>query len=124
MIDAQKILQELCDKYSAAVSANDSTAYGKLFAKDAIRIPPGSDPERGPDEISQSEQKDYDVAKWTCHSTALDALRIDDEWIYGIAQAKVNTVSNADGATNSFKVYRTHLRSLSVTISILERLSH
>ena len=109
MIDANKILQELCDKYSAAVSANNSTAYGKLFAKDAIRIPPGSDPEHGPDKISQSEQKDYDVAKWACHSTALDALRIDDEWIYGIAQAKVNTISHADGKTNSFKVYKTWL---------------
>ena len=109
MIDANKILQELCDKYSAAVSANDSTAYGKLFAKDAIRIPPGSDPEHGPDEISQSEQKDYDVAKWARHSTALNALRIDDEWIYGIAQAKVNTISHADGTTNSFKVYKTWL---------------
>jgi uncharacterized protein (TIGR02246 family) len=109
MIDANEVLKAMCDKYAAAVSANDSAAYGKLFAADAIRIPPGSDPERGPEEISKSEQKDYDVAKWTVQSTPVDALRIDDRWIYGIAQANVNTVSYADGATKSFKVYKTWL---------------
>ena len=109
MIDANEVLKTMCERYSAAVSANDSVAYGKLFASDAIRIPPGLDPERGPEEILQSEQKDYDVAKWTCQSTPLDALRIDDEWVYGIAQANVNTVSYADETTNSFKVYKTWL---------------
>jgi ketosteroid isomerase-like protein len=109
MIDANEVLKAMCEKYSAAVSANDSVAYGKLFAADAIRIPPGSEPEHGPDEILKGEQKDYDVAKWTCQSTPLDALRINDEWVYGIAQAKVNTVSYADGVTNSFKVYKTWL---------------
>ena len=99
MIDANKILQELCDKYSAAVSANDSTAYRKLFAKDAIRIPPGSKPEHGVDEIIKSEQKDYDVAKWTVKLTPVDALSIDEEWICGIARGDVRTVARADGAT-------------------------
>lgn len=45
-------------KYQAAVSANDSAAYRKLFATDAVRIPPGSEPEKEPDEIAASEQKD------------------------------------------------------------------
>ncbi|MDJ0636502.1 MAG: DUF4440 domain-containing protein [Xenococcaceae cyanobacterium MO_188.B29] len=109
MIDANEVLRVMCKKYSAAVSANDSSAYGKLFAADAIRIPPGSEPEHGPDEILKSEQRDYDVAKWTCQSTLLNALRINDEWVYGIAEANVNTVSYADGTTNSFKVYKTWL---------------
>ena len=109
MIDANEVVKAMCEKYSAAVSANDSVAYGKLFATDAIRIPPGLDPERGPEEILQSEQKDYDVAKWTCKSTPLDALLIDDEWVYGIAQANVNNVFYSDGATKSFKVYKTWL---------------
>lgn len=109
MIDANEVLKTVCEKYQAAVSANDSAAYGKLFATDAIRIPPGSEPEYGPDEISKSEQKDYDVAKWTVQSTPLDALLIDDRWIYGIAQANVSTVSYTDGATNSFKVTKTWL---------------
>lgn len=109
MIDANKIVKTICEKYSAAVSANDSVAYGKLFAVDAIRIPPGSEPEHGPDEILQSEQKDYDVAQWTCRSTPVDALRIDDEWVYGIAEAKVQTVTYADGVEKSFKVYKTWL---------------
>ncbi len=43
MIDANEVLKTMCEKYQAAVSANDSIAYGKLFAADAIRIPPGSD---------------------------------------------------------------------------------
>ncbi len=109
MIDAKEVFKAMCDKYSVAVSANDSVAYGKLFAKDAIRIPPGSEPEHGPEEILQSEQKDYDVAKWTVKLIPLDALRIDDEWIYGIAQGNVNTASYADGTTNSFKTYKTWL---------------
>lgn len=109
MIDANEVLKEMCQKYSAAVSANDSVAYGRLFATDAIRIPPGSDPERGPEKILQSEQKDYDVAKCTCQSTPIDALQINDEWVYGIAQAEVSTVSYAEGAKDSFKVYKTWL---------------
>jgi len=109
MIDANAVLKSICEKYSAAVSANDSVAYKKLFAPDAIRIPPGSEPEHGPDEISMSEQKDYDVAKWHCESTPVDALQINDEWIYGIGQANVKTVAYADGTTNSFKVTKTWL---------------
>lgn len=109
MTDAKEVVKTMCEKYQAAVSANDSVAYGKLFAKDAIRIPPKSKPEYGIDEISNSEQKDYDVAKWTVKSTPIDALLIDDRWVYGIAQADVHTVAYADGATNSFKVIKTWL---------------
>ncbi len=109
MIDANEVLKIMCEKYSAAVSANDSVAYGNLFAADSIRVPPGSEPEYGPDMISKSEQKDYDVAKWTCQSTPLDAFRIDDRWVYGIAQANVSTVAYADGTVNSFKVTKTWL---------------
>jgi uncharacterized protein (TIGR02246 family) len=109
MIDANEVVKTMCEKYQAAVSANDSAAYRKLFAPDAIRIPPGSDPEYGPDEISKNEQKDYDVAKWTVQLTPLDALRIDDRWVYGIAQANVNTVAHADGTTKSFKTTKTWL---------------
>lgn len=109
MIDANEILKQMCEKYQAAVNANDSQAYRKLFAADAIRIPPGAKPEHGPDEISKSEQKDYDNAKWNVRLTPLDALRIDDRWVYGIAQADVNTVAYADGATNSFKATKTWL---------------
>jgi hypothetical protein len=36
MIDANEVLKAMCEKYQAAVSANDSVAYGKLFAADAI----------------------------------------------------------------------------------------
>jgi uncharacterized protein (TIGR02246 family) len=109
MIDANEVLKAMCEKYQAAVNANDSAAYRKLFAADAIRIPPGSEPERGPDEIAKSEQKDYDVAKWSVQFTLLDALRIDDRWVYGIAHGDVNTVAYADGATNSFKLTATWL---------------
>jgi ketosteroid isomerase-like protein len=109
MINADEIFKAMCERYQAAVSANDSIAYRKLFAPDAIRIPPGSEPEYGPDEISKSEQKDYDVARWTVHLTPLDALQIDDQWIYGIAQGNVSTVTHADGTTKSFKTTKTWL---------------
>ncbi|MGL4621791.1 YybH family protein [Chroococcidiopsis sp.] len=109
MIDAHEVLKAMCEKYQAAVSANDAIAYRKLFATNAIRIPPGSEPEYGSDEISKSEQKDYDVAKWTVQLTPLDALRIDDRWVYGIAQGNVNTVAYADGVTHSFQTTKTWL---------------
>ncbi|MGH8000145.1 MAG: YybH family protein [Brasilonema sp.] len=109
MIDANQVLKTMCQKYQAAVNANDSTAYRQLFAADAIRIPPGSEPEHGPDEISKSEQKDYDVAKWSIQSRPIDVLQIDDEWIYGIAHVDVTTIAHADGTTNSFKATKTWL---------------
>lgn len=109
MIDANEVFKTMCDKYQAAVNANDSEAYHKLFASDAIRIPPGANPERGADNIATSEQKDYDVAKWTVKLTPLDALKINEKWIYGIARGNVSVVNRADGATKSFKTTKTWL---------------
>lgn len=109
MIDANDVFKQMCERYQAAVSANDSAAYRQLFATDAIRIPPRAKPEYGPEEISKSEQKDYDVAKWTVQLTPLDVLVISDQWMYGIAQGHVNTVAFADGATKSFETTKTWL---------------
>jgi uncharacterized protein (TIGR02246 family) len=109
MIDAMKVVETMCERYQAAVSANDSAAYGKLFFVDAIRVPPGAEPEHGPREIAQSEQNDYDLATWTVKSKVLDALRIDDDWVYGIAEAAVTTVAHGDHATKSFKATKTWL---------------
>ena len=109
MVDAKEIFQELCEKYQDAVNANDSQIYRQLFAKDAIRIPPGSMPEKGPDEIAKSEQKDYDVAKWTVKLTPVDALLINERWLYGIAHGNINTVARADRTTKSFKTTKTWL---------------
>ena len=103
------IVKEMCERYQAAVNANDSSVYKKLFTADAIRVPPGSEPEHGSDEISQSEQKDYDVAKWAIESRPLDALQISKDWIYGIAHVDVTTVAHADGATKSFMATKTWL---------------
>ena len=109
MIDAMQIVETMCERYQAAVTANDSLGYGKLFWEDAIRVPPGVEPEHGPDAIAESEQKDYDVATWTVKSKALDALRISDDWVYGIAEAAVTTVMHSDGTTKSFKATKTWL---------------
>ena len=109
MIDAYEVVKAMCEQYQAAVNANDSAAYRKLFAVDAIRIPPGSEPERGPDEIAQSEQQDYDVAQWRIQSRPLDALRIDDQWVYGIAHVDATTVAYADGTTKAFQATKTWL---------------
>ena len=109
MIDAMEVVETMCERYQTAVSANDSAAYGKLFTADAIRVPPGAEPEHGPEEIARSEQKDYDTATWRVRSRPLDALRIDDDWVYGVAEAEVDTVAHADGAARSFKVTKTWL---------------
>ncbi len=109
MTHAHDVVQSMCQRYQAAVSANDSSAYRKLFAEDAIRVPPGSEPEHGPEAIAQSEQKDYDVARWAIRSTPVDALLINDAWIYGIANVDVTTVAKADGASRSFRATQTWL---------------
>jgi uncharacterized protein (TIGR02246 family) len=109
MNSANEVVKIMCQRYRAAVNANDSDAYGKLFAEDAIRIPPGSEPEHGPTEIAQSEQKDYDVANWNIESRPLDALQIGGESIYGVAQVDVTTVAHDGGATKSFMATKTWL---------------
>ena len=108
-MDTFEVVKSMCERYQAAVSANDSSAYRKLFAADAIRIPPGSELERGPEEISKSEQRDYDIAKWSIESRPLDALQIDEESIYGIAHVDISTVAHADGTTKSFNATKTWL---------------
>ena len=52
MIDAMEVVETMCERYQTAVSANDSVAYGRLFSADAIRIPPGAEPEHGREEIA------------------------------------------------------------------------
>jgi len=49
MIDANAVLKSICEKYSAAVSANDSTAYRKLY-----RL---GEPEPKLSSLSQREQR-------------------------------------------------------------------
>jgi uncharacterized protein (TIGR02246 family) len=99
----------MCQRYASAVNANDSVAYSELFAPDAIRMPPGSEPEHGPDEIRQGEQADYDIARWSIRSTPVDALQIADDWIYGIAHVDATTTAHADGATTNIRATKTWL---------------
>lgn len=106
---ADEVVADLCERYAGAVSANDSLAYSRLFAGDAIRIPPGADPEHGPEEIRRGEQADYDVATWTVTSKPLDALEIVDGWIYGVARADVSTTRRDTGETSHFQATKTWL---------------
>ncbi len=103
------VVSSMCESYAGAVNANDSLAYSKLFAADAIRMPPGSEPEYGPDQIRQGEQADYDLATWSIRSTPGDALRIADEWIYAIAHVDGTKMGHADGAKSTFRATKTWL---------------
>ncbi|MDP6691638.1 MAG: DUF4440 domain-containing protein [Alphaproteobacteria bacterium] len=109
MTKPMEIIATLCQRYQAAVSANDSAAYGSLFAPGAIRVPPGGEPEHGPEAIAQSEQSDYDVAKWSVRSRPLDAMGINDEWVYGVAEADITLVEHEGGATKSLTANKTWL---------------
>lgn len=104
-----EVVSSLCRSYAAAVNANDSAAYAKLFAADAIRMPPGSHPEHGRDQIRRAEQADYDLARWSIRSTAGDALQIADDWIYAIAHVEGSKTAYADGAKSSFQATKTWL---------------
>lgn len=109
MIDPMEIVEIMRERYQAAVTANDSVAYGNLFCADAIRMPPGAEPEHGRDEITRSEQRDYDEATWTVQSRPLDALWITDDCVYGIARADIRTAALSDGAEKSFRATKTWL---------------
>ena len=98
MTSSMEVIAQISQRYQAAVSANDSAAYGRLFAPDAVRLPPGGKPEHGPEEIARNEQRDYDVAKWTIQVRPVDALSIDDNWVYGIAETHITLVSHTDGS--------------------------
>jgi ketosteroid isomerase-like protein len=109
MSHADEVVKSMCERYASAVNANDSVAYSKLFTQEAIRMSPGSEPEYGPDQIRQGEQADYGVAKGSVRSTPIDALRIAEDWIYGIARVDAATTAYADGAKTSFQVTKAWL---------------
>jgi uncharacterized protein (TIGR02246 family) len=106
---ADEVVESMCQRYARAVNANDSAAYSKLFTADAIRMPPGADPEHGQEEIRQGEQTDYDVAKWSIRSSPVNALQIAQDWVYGIAHVDATTTAHADGAKSYIKATKTWL---------------
>jgi ketosteroid isomerase-like protein len=109
MTDAMEIVRSMCIAYASAVNASDSLAYSKLFAPDAIRMPPGSEPEYGPEQIRRGEQADYDVVRLSIRSTPVDAVQTSDEWVYGVAHIEGTATSHADGVVSSFQAMKTWL---------------
>ncbi len=109
MTDAMEIVRSMCIAYASAVNASDSLAYSKLFTPEAIRMPPGSEPEHGREQIRRGEQADYDAARLSIRSTPVDALRPSDEWVYGIAHIEGTATNHADGMTSSFRATKTWL---------------
>lgn len=105
----EEIVKSTCHAYASAVNASDALAYSKLFTEDAIRIPPGTEPERGREQIRKGEQADYDQFRLDIRSTPIDAVQTGDEWIYGIAQVEGTATSHSDGATSSFRATKTWL---------------
>lgn len=97
MTNPMVVVKAICESYQSSVSANDAVAYSSQFAPEAVRLPPGGKPEYGPDEIRRSEQSDYDVARWAIKVRPKQALRINDDWIYGIAETDIELVAHADG---------------------------
>ena len=109
MSSADEVFEAMCQSYSSATNASDSVTYAKLFTQDAIRMPPGANPEYGPEQIQRGEQADYDVAKWNVKFTPRDALSIAEDWMYGIADVEVSTVAHADGETSNFRLTAAYL---------------
>ena len=98
------VVDAMCRDYSSAVNASDSETYTKLFAEDAIRVPPGAMPEYGRDAIQRGEQADYDEAKWDVVFARRDALEIADGWVYGLADVEVTMTAHSDGAQSNFRL--------------------
>ena len=107
--DADEVVRSICESYASAVNASDSSAYSKLFAPDAIRMPPGAEPEYGPEQIRRGEQADYDAARLSIRSTPGDVVRVADDYIYAIAHIEGTATAHADGAESSFRATKTWL---------------
>ena len=106
---AEEVVESLCQAYASAVNASDSEAYSKLFAQDAVRMPPGRPLEYGPEQIRAGEQADYEVARLEVTSTPGDALQAADDWIYAIAHIEGSAKAHADGAKSTFRATKTWL---------------
>ena len=104
MSEADEVLKAMSAAYASAVNAGDSSKYATLFAHDAIRMPPGAEPERGRDQIQNAEQADYDTARWNVAFKPRDALAITDDWVYGIADGEVSIVPRAAGETSNVRL--------------------
>ena len=105
----EEIVGDLCRAYARAVNAGDSEAYARLFASDAVRIPPGQPLEHGREQIRAGEQASYDAVALEIRSTPRDALRLADEWIYAIADVEGAATAHADGARSTFRATKTWL---------------
>ena len=103
------VVKSMCDAYARAVNASDSVAYGKLFTPDAIRIPPGSELEHGPEEIAKGEQAGYDEVRLSIRSTPLDVVDLGEQWIYALASVEGEAVAHADGSRSSFRATKAWL---------------
>lgn len=107
--NAYEVVKSMCDAYAHAVNASDSAAYGKLFTPDAIRIPPGSELERGPEEIAKGEQSGYDEGRMSIRSTPADVVELGDQWIYALAHVDGDYVADADGTRSEFRATKAWL---------------
>lgn len=107
MSDAEIVVKNLCEAYAGAVNASDSARYSTLFAPDAIRMPPGAEPEYGRDEIRAGEQASYDAVQLSVRSTPRDAIAVGEDWIYAIADIEGSAVAHADGAKSFFRATKT-----------------
>lgn len=109
MANAYEVVRSMCEAYARAVNASDSEAYGKLFAPDAIRIPPGSEHEHGPEEIAKGEQAGYDEGRMSIRSTPIDVIEVGDQWIYALAHVDGDYVAHADGSSSTFRATKAWL---------------
>lgn len=106
---AREVVRSMCAAYASAVNASDSLAYSRLFTEDAIRMPPGAEPEFGREQIRRGEQASYDAARLSIRSTPADAIRLGDRSIYAIADIEGTGTNHTDGTTFSFRATKTWL---------------
>lgn len=109
MTDGEVVVMSLCEAYAGAVNASDSTAYSKLFESDAIRMPPGEEPEEGREAIRAGEQASYYLVELSVRSTPRDVIPLGDAWIYAIADIEGHAVAHADGTKSFFRATKTWL---------------
>lgn len=109
MNTATEIVTSMVDAYVKAVNSSDSEAYGRLFIDDAIRVPPDSEIEHGPQAIRKGEQALYDNARLTIRSTPIDVIEVAEDWIFALADVEGEAVAQGDGSRSTFRATKAWL---------------
>jgi ketosteroid isomerase-like protein len=109
MTTSLEIVADMCEANSNCVNSADLDKYAKLFTEDSIRMPPGSNPEHGPQQYIANDRDGYEKTKWQVALKVNDVLDISEDWVFGIVNAEGTMQSISGEESADFKFTATRL---------------